>query len=152
MAKIKKLKVKGADGNFGEYIALGADAANVDLADGTTVETSINTIKQDITTLNENVSELDTQLGTLNEEMSTMKDSVETLNGTVSTLEEDMTTINEKVNAIDLTPFEESANKVITLSAQSTDEQYPSAKAVYDIIGNVEQLLADLNSGGGVTR
>ena len=34
--------------------------------------------------------------------------------------------------------------KVTSLSASSTDTQYPSAKCVYDMIGNVEALLAAL--------
>lgn len=36
---------------------------------------------------------------------------------------------------------EQTANKVTALSASSTDTQYPSAKCVYDLIGNVESLL-----------
>lgn len=35
--------------------------------------------------------------------------------------------------------------KVTTISAQSTDEQYPSAKCVWDIVGNVEAALAAIN-------
>ena len=37
---------------------------------------------------------------------------------------------------------ENSSNKVTSLSSQSTDTEYPSAKCVYDIIGNIESLLA----------
>lgn len=50
----------------------------------------------------------------------------------------------------DLSSCEKIANKVTSLSAQSTDTQYPSAKCVYDIIGDVNTLLTTLNSGGGV--
>lgn len=39
---------------------------------------------------------------------------------------------------------EDNTNKVTSLSAESTDQQYPSAKCVYDMIGNVEALLAEL--------
>ena len=39
---------------------------------------------------------------------------------------------------------ENASNKVTILSASSTDTQYPSAKCVYDMIGNVEALLAAL--------
>lgn len=35
-------------------------------------------------------------------------------------------------------------NKVTSLSASSTDTQYPSAKCVYDIVGNIEAALAAL--------
>jgi hypothetical protein len=37
---------------------------------------------------------------------------------------------------------EVTTNKVTSLSALSTDTQYPSAKCVYDIIGDIESLLA----------
>ena len=39
-------------------------------------------------------------------------------------------------------PCEVQNNKVTSLSSSSTDAQYPSAKCVYDIIGDVESLLA----------
>jgi hypothetical protein len=40
--KIKKLNVKESTGNFGDYIPLGADAVNIDLANGQNVEEVIN--------------------------------------------------------------------------------------------------------------
>ena len=40
------------------------------------------------------------------------------------------------------TSYEVATNKVTSISASSTDTQYPSAKCMYDIIGNVESLLA----------
>jgi hypothetical protein len=36
------------------------------------------------------------------------------------------------------------ANKVTSLSSSSTDTQYPSAKCVYDLVGNIESLLASI--------
>jgi len=36
------------------------------------------------------------------------------------------------------------SNLVTSLSSSSTNAQYPSAKCVYDLIGNVESLLADI--------
>ena len=36
------------------------------------------------------------------------------------------------------------SNKVTSLSAQSTDTQYPSAKCVYDMIGDIETLLGGI--------
>lgn len=41
----------------------------------------------------------------------------------------------------DVSGKENASNKVTSLSAQSTDTQYPSAKCVYDIIGDVETLI-----------
>lgn len=37
---------------------------------------------------------------------------------------------------------EDAANKVTSLSSSSTDTQYPSAKCVYDLVGDIETLLA----------
>lgn len=45
---------------------------------------------------------------------------------------------------------EVTTNKVTSLSSSSTDTQYPSAKCVYDLVGDVETLLTALNSGQGV--
>ena len=49
---------------------------------------------------------------------------------------------------------ENASNKVTSLTSSSTDTQYPSAKAVYDyvgdVVGDIDTLLAELNTGGGV--
>jgi len=42
---------------------------------------------------------------------------------------------------------ESTTNKVTSLSSSSTDNQYPSAKCVYDLVGDVESLLNNINSG-----
>ena len=42
---------------------------------------------------------------------------------------------------------ENTSNKVTSLSDQSTDSQYPSAKCVYDLVGNIESALNTINSG-----
>lgn len=46
--------------------------------------------------------------------------------------------------------MEVTTNKVTSLSSSSTDTQYPSAKCVYDIVGNIETLLYNINRGSGV--
>ena len=43
-----------------------------------------------------------------------------------------------------VTPKESTSNKVTSLSAESTDTQYPSAKAVYELVGDVESLLGGI--------
>lgn len=48
----------------------------------------------------------------------------------------------EKAQARNNIGAESADNKVTSLSAQSTDTQYPSAKCVFDMIGNIETLLA----------
>lgn len=42
---------------------------------------------------------------------------------------------------IDTSNFELKTNKVVLISDQSTDEEYPSAKCVYDVVGNIESAL-----------
>lgn len=39
---------------------------------------------------------------------------------------------------------ESTSNKVTSLSASSTDTQYPSAKCVYDLVGDIETLLSSI--------
>jgi len=45
---------------------------------------------------------------------------------------------------------EDASNKVTTLTNTSTDTQYPSAKCVYDLIGNLEDILEELDIGEGI--
>ena len=40
--------------------------------------------------------------------------------------------------------FEVKTNKVTSISGQSTDSEYPSAKCVYDIVGNIEMVLDNI--------
>ena len=41
--------------------------------------------------------------------------------------------------------LEDTANKVTSLSDSSTDTQYPSAKCVYDIVGDISSALDSIN-------
>ena len=44
----------------------------------------------------------------------------------------------------DITNYELLSNKVTSISSASTDTQYPSAKCVYDLVGDIESLLASI--------
>lgn len=44
----------------------------------------------------------------------------------------------------DISGKENTSNKVTSLSSSSTDTQYPSAKCVYDLVGDVETILASI--------
>ena len=46
--------------------------------------------------------------------------------------------------------LESANNKTITISSSSTDNEYPSAKAVYDLIGDIESALETLDEGSGI--
>ena len=50
----------------------------------------------------------------------------------------------------DISGKEDKSNKVTSISENSTDTQYPSAKCVYDMIGDVETILTTLTTGSGV--
>lgn len=40
------------------------------------------------------------------------------------------------------TGYEQTSNKVTSVSSASTHTQYPTAKCLYDLVGDVETLLA----------
>lgn len=42
------------------------------------------------------------------------------------------------------------SNKVTSINASSTDTEYPTAKCVYDLVGDIESVLDRLTTGGGV--
>lgn len=53
-----------------------------------------------------------------------------------------VTSVNGQTGAV--TGLQTTGNKVTSLSSSSTDTQYPSAKCVYDLVGNIEALLASI--------
>lgn len=46
--------------------------------------------------------------------------------------------------------YQTKSNLVTSLSSSSTDTQYPSAKCVYDLIGDISTILQELDTGSGV--
>lgn len=44
----------------------------------------------------------------------------------------------------DVSGKENTSNKVTSISSSSTDTQYPSAKCVYDLVGDIETILASI--------
>ena len=67
----------------------------------------------------------------------------------VKTLQEQIDDVTDLIP--DVRGKEDKSNKVTSLSSNSTDTQYPSAKCVYDMIGDVESILIRLTTGGGVS-
>lgn len=47
----------------------------------------------------------------------------------------------------ELANYQTTSNLVTSISSSSTDAQYPSAKCVYDIVGDIESILHNINSG-----
>lgn len=60
----------------------------------------------------------------------------------------DVADLNYNSDAIDAALYgkEDTTNKVTTISASSTDAQYPSAKCMYDLIGDCQTAIDTLNS------
>lgn len=51
------------------------------------------------------------------------------------------------LTASDIEGVEMTVNKVTSMSDQSTDIEYPSAKSVYSVVGDVESVLENINDG-----
>lgn len=64
------------------------------------------------------------------------------------------TSLNKADTAIqshqDISGKEDKSNKVTEISSASTHTQYPSAKCVYDLIGDLEEILTTIDTGSGV--
>lgn len=57
MSKVKKIKIKQPDGSFSEYVDLGANATNVDMANGENLEDTVGKINENVKQLQEKVEE-----------------------------------------------------------------------------------------------
>lgn len=51
---------------------------------------------------------------------------------------------------IDTNSFEKKENKVTEINENSTDTQYPTAKCVYNLVGDISTILQQLDTGSGV--
>lgn len=75
------------------------------------------------------------------------QDKIDATNKLSADLVDDASTTNKFVTSSEKTTWsakESTSNKVTSLSSSSTDTQYPSAKCVYDLIGDVETLLSSI--------
>lgn len=71
-----------------------------------------------------------------------------TANISVPTKVSDLTNDSGFITSSALSGYQTTANLVTSVSSSSTDSQYPSAKCVYDIVGDIETALHRINSGG----
>lgn len=127
-------------------VSASGDQTTITLKSGTSA-TVINahqslTGKQDVLVSGTNIKTINNEslLGSGNITVSSGGGGSVTVDSTLST-----SSTNPVQNAVITTALngkEDASNKVTSLSSSSTDTQYPSAKCVYDIIGNIESLLA----------
>lgn len=54
--------------------------------------------------------------------------------------------VRSKISSIDFSPYQTTANLVTSITGQSTDSQYPSAKAVYDLLNSLTTRIATLEA------
>ena len=89
-------------------------------------------------------SDIPTKTSQLQNDSGYLTSAVTSFNGQTGavTYTPPVTSVNGSTG--DVTGLQTTANLVTALSNASTDSQYPSAKCVYDIIGDIESLLSEI--------
>lgn len=72
---------------------------------------------------------------------STSTDGSVDISSLLPTKTSDLTNDSGYITSSALTGYEQTSNKVTSISSSSTNTQYPSAKCVYDIVGDIETLI-----------
>lgn len=86
------------------------------------------------------MGDVNTTLSNIQEEQETQNTNIENNATAISNLTTRVATNEQNINN-----KEDKSNKVTSISSSSTDTQYPSAKCVYDIVGNIESILEELD-------
>lgn len=123
MNKIKYIKTQDEEGEISENLFISADATNIDLEDGTNVQTKVNNIDSVL-------EQHDNQITSFTE--------------IIEALQNDLNDLKAFIDNINFNSFEEKVNKVIEITNESTNQQYPTAKCMYDLLGDVETALNTL--------
>ena len=121
-----------------------------------TVLPAINDDTEAVEELQELFEELEDYVDTFADEINSKQPMITNANKLPSDLVSTDNQTNKFVTESELAQInniqykEDKSNKVISLSASSTDSQYPSAKCVYDLVGDIESILTTLDIGSGV--
>ena len=131
-------------GIFATLLAVvSVDGAYAAIASKGYVDDQVGEVQTAVTAVEGNVSTLQTTVGQHTTQIAGKADSstVTALGGRVDAAEGEIDTLQTEVggkqDALGFTP-ENSANKTQTVNAQSTDVQYPSAKAVWTAVSSVD--------------
>ena len=122
-------------------------AANAEIASKGYVDDQVGTVSTEVDTLSTTVDQHTSQIGTINTTIGRYGDIV-THNVNEFATAAQGTKADTAVQPADITNVERTTNKTTTLSAESTDAQYPSAKAVYDTI---QAETSDIASSGDLS-
>lgn len=83
----------------------------------------------------------------VNGKWSAVAGAVSSVNGKTGTVVLNASDVNALPSSTiipDVSGKEDTTNKVTSLSSLSTDTQYPSAKCIYDLVGDVETILTSI--------
>ena len=129
MNKIKYIKTQDEQGEISENIFISADAINIDLQDGTNVQTKIDNIDNTLNTQSTQITDLENTIAGMNYEEQ------------IIAIQNNLTSLQDFINSIDFSIFEHNTNKVVSIDENSNDDEYPTAKCLYDLLGGVEEAL-----------
>lgn len=129
MNKIKYIKTQDEQGEISENLFISADAVNIDLQDGTNVQTKINNIDNILNTQSTQIADLENTVAGMDYEEQ------------IIAIQNNLTSLQNFINSIDFSIFEHNTNKVVSINESSNDNEYPTAKCLYDLLGGVEEAL-----------
>ena len=125
-------------GIFATLLAVvSADSAYAAIASKGYVDDQVGEVSQTVTTLGSTVSGHTTQIGTINTKIGGYGDIV-THDASEFATAAQGTKADTAVQPDDITNVERTTNKTQTVNAQSTEAQYPSAKAVWTAVSSVD--------------
>ena len=125
-------------GIFATLLAVvSADGAYAAIASSGYVDDKVGEVSQTVTTLSGTVSGHTTSIGQIEGKMATYGDIVTHNAGEFATAAQG-SKADTAVQPDDITNVERTTNKTQTVNAQSTEAQYPSAKAVWTAVSSVD--------------
>lgn len=133
---ITSVPVDSVNGKTGTVVLSASDVGA--LASNTTYVSSVNGSSGAVTI------SVPTKTSDLQNDSGFLTSAVTTFNGQSGavTYSAPVSSVNGQTGAV--TGLQTTSNLVTSVSSASTDSQYPSAKCLYDMVGNIETLLASI--------
>ena len=157
MNTIKYIKTQNREGEISDNILIEVDAIHVDLENGSNVQSAIDNINsnlasiaEEISNINNNITEATNEIDNINNIINNINIEIDNINNDIDTFDSDINDINHSIEMMnnDITDLynrinsrEIIDNKVTAIDEYSTDIEYPSAKAVYDLFTSLKNLI-----------